>query len=240
MLKRVRVPLQRVLGPVANWLNRHGAKPDVVTAIGTVCVATAALVLYPRGDLFWGSFIITIFVFTDMIDGALARAQGRTGPWGAFLDSNLDRIADGAVFGGLLWWFIGRGDQPVLAGLCGFCLFAANLISYARARAEGLGLRGDIGIAERTERLIVFLTATGISGLGVPYIQAIGLWVLAAAILITIGQRFVYVYRQAHKGADDAFAGDASSGDASAGDASAGHGRADGDGARASDSVTAT
>jgi len=198
MLKRVRVPLQRVLGPLGAALARRGVNPNVVTLVGTIGVCASALVLYPRGDLFWGSFAITVFVLTDMIDGALARARGITGPWGAFLDSNLDRMSDAAVFAGLIWWFAGRGDQPVLAGLAVFCLVAGNLVSYARARAEGLGLRGDVGIAERTERLIVVLVATGVSGLGVPFIQAIGLWLLAAACAVTIGQRFWSVYRQAH------------------------------------------
>lgn len=198
MLKRVRQPLQRVLGPLGGALARRGVNPNVVTFFGTALTTAAALVLYPRGDLFWGSFAITVFVLFDMVDGALARARGVTGVWGAFLDSNLDRVSDGAVLGGLIWWFAGRGDQPILAGLCVFSLVSGNLVSYARARAEGLGLRGDVGIAERTERLIVILTATGVSGLGVPYIQAIGLWLLAAATTITVGQRFFAVYRQAH------------------------------------------
>ena len=106
-------------------------------------------------------------------------------------------MSDAAVFAGLIWWF-SRGDhQPVLVALCIFCLVAGNMVSYARARAEGLGLRGDVGIAERTERLIVILIATGFSGLGVPFIQAIGLWLLAIASAVTVGQRFVVVYRQA-------------------------------------------
>lgn len=204
MLKRVRQPLQRVLGPLGAALARRGVNPNVVTFVGTVLTTSAALVLYPRGDLFWGSFAITIFVLFDMVDGALARARGVTGVWGAFLDSNLDRVSDGAVLGGLIWWFVGRGHQPVLAGLCVFCLVSGNLVSYARARAEGLGLRGDVGIAERTERLIVILTATGVSGLGVPFIQAVGLWLLAAATAITVGQRFQVVYRQAHAPTADA------------------------------------
>lgn len=203
MLKRVRQPLQRVLGPLGAALARRGVNPNVVTFVGTVLTTSAALVLYPRGDLFWGSFAITIFVLFDMVDGALARARGVTGVWGAFLDSNLDRVSDGAVLGGLIWWFAGRGDQPILAGLCVFSLVSGNLVSYARARAEGLGLRGDVGVAERTERLIVILTATGVSGLGVPYIQAIGLWLLAAATTVTVGQRFATVYRQAHAGYAD-------------------------------------
>jgi phosphatidylinositol phosphate synthase len=197
MLKRVRVPLQRVLGPLGSALARRGVNPNAITALGALGVSASALVLYPRGDLFWGSFAITLFVLTDMVDGALARARGLTGPWGAFLDSNLDRVSDAAVFAGLIWWFARGDQQPVLVALCVFCLVAGNMVSYARARAEGLGLRADVGLAERTERLIVILIATGVSGLGVAFIQAIGLWLLAAASVITVGQRFWIVYRQA-------------------------------------------
>jgi CDP-diacylglycerol--glycerol-3-phosphate 3-phosphatidyltransferase len=196
MLKRARVPLQRVLGPLGHRLAAMGVSPNVVTAVGAIGVCAAALICYPKGWLFWGSFIITIFVLTDLVDGALARARGITGPWGAFLDSSLDRVADSAIFAGLIWWFARQG-KPLLLGLCIFCLVASNLVSYTRARAEGLGLRADVGIAERTERMIVVLTSTGLSGLGVPFVQAVGLWLLAAGSAITVAQRFVVVYRQA-------------------------------------------
>jgi CDP-diacylglycerol--glycerol-3-phosphate 3-phosphatidyltransferase len=196
MLKRARVPLQRVLGPLGEALARHGVSPNVVTAIGAVGVCATALVCYPRGWLFWGSFIITFFVLSDLVDGALARARGITGPWGAFLDSSLDRVADAGIFAGLIWWFAREG-KPWLLGLCIFCLVAGNLVSYTRARAEGLGLRADVGIGERAERVIVILVATGLSGLGIPFVQAIGLWLLAVVSAITAGQRFYVVYRQA-------------------------------------------
>jgi CDP-diacylglycerol--glycerol-3-phosphate 3-phosphatidyltransferase len=196
MLKRARVPLQRVLGPLGEALARHGVSPNIVTAIGAVGVCATALICYPRGWLFWGSFVITFFVLSDLVDGALARARGITGPWGAFLDSSLDRVADAGIFAGLIWWFA-RDGKPWLLGLCIFCLVAGNLVSYTRARAEGLGLRADVGIGERAERIIVILVATGLSGLGIPFVQAIGLWLLAVGSAITVGQRFYVVYRQA-------------------------------------------
>jgi CDP-diacylglycerol---glycerol-3-phosphate 3-phosphatidyltransferase len=197
MLKRVRVPLQRVLGPLGQRLAHLGVNPNIVTAVGAAGVCASALICYPRGWLFWGSFAITIFVLTDLVDGALARARGITGPWGAFLDSSLDRVADSAVFAGLIWWFARQG-KPLMLGLTIFCLIAGNLVSYTRARAEGLGLRADVGIGERTERTIVILVATGLSGLGIPFVQAIGLWLLAVMSAITAAQRFAVVYRQAH------------------------------------------
>lgn len=196
----VRVPLQRVLGPVGQRLARSGVNPNVITVIGTAGVVGGAIGFYPRGSLFLGSVVVTIFVLLDIVDGALARARGITSPWGAFLDSTLDRVADAAIFSGLVWWFAFRGDQPVLAGVALYCLVAGAVVSYAKARAEGLGMQCNVGIAERAERMIIILVATGISGLGVPLIQAIGLWLLAAASTVTAGQRFAVVYRQASQG----------------------------------------
>lgn len=193
----VRVPLQRVLRPVARFLVRLGVTPDMVTAVGTVGVVGGALGFFPRGSLFVGTMVITGFVFSDMIDGAVARERGGSGPWGAFFDSTMDRLGDAAIFASLAWWFLTRGDDELLAALCLFNLVSSFVISYARARAEGLGLRGDIGFYERTERLITILLATGLAGLGVPYILPIALWALAAGTLITIGQRMYSVRRQA-------------------------------------------
>jgi CDP-diacylglycerol---glycerol-3-phosphate 3-phosphatidyltransferase len=140
-------------------------------------------------------------VFTDVLDGTLARMKGTTGPWGAFLDSTLDRVADASVFGGLAAYFVYGGHSRLLAGVAVFCLVAGALVSYAKARAESLGVRCDVGIAERTERLVIALVAAGLAGLGVPYVLAVGLWLLAALTLITLGQRVLAV-RSATVGAD--------------------------------------
>ena len=185
-----------MVNPVARWLAGHGVSPDTITIIGTLGVMGGALGFFPRGEWFWGTMVVTAFVFSDMLDGAVARYTGRTGVWGAFLDSSLDRLADSAVFAGLIWWFAREG-KPVLLGLCIFCLIAGNLVSYTRARAEGLGMRADVGVAERTERTMLILVATGLSGLGIPFVQAIGLWLLAVGSAVTVVQRFAVVYRQA-------------------------------------------
>lgn len=192
-----RPALGRMLAPVGTGLARLGVSPDAVTVVGTAGVATGALVFYPRGHLFGGTIFITCFVFSDLLDGLVARARGTSGPWGAFLDSTLDRIGDGAVFGGLLWWYASRGDEPILAALTLACLIGGTVISYAKARAESLGFTCDVGIAERSERLITVLVTTGLSGLGIPYVAAAGLWVLAVATVVTVVQRLVVVRRQA-------------------------------------------
>ncbi len=126
-----------------------------------------------------------------MLDGVLARLKGTSGPWGAFLDSTMDRVADAAAFSGLAIWFVRGGHDPLMAALSLFCLVVGALVSYVKARAEGLGFQANVGIAERPERMVTTFVATGLSGLGVPYILQIGLWGLAAASVITLVQRMV-------------------------------------------------
>jgi CDP-diacylglycerol---glycerol-3-phosphate 3-phosphatidyltransferase len=129
----------------------------------------------------------------------VARVRGSSGRWGAFLDSTLDRIGDGAVFGALALWYAGDGDSMTLCAVAVYDLVAGAVTSYAKARAESLGMTCNVGIAERSERLIAILALTGLSGLfGVPVLRAIGLWGLAVATTITVGQRIREVYRQSH------------------------------------------
>lgn len=196
MLNAIRPVLDRVLIPAGRMLARTPVTPNALTVIGTIGVSAGALSLFPIGELFAGTMVCTFFVLADMLDGALARVKGTSGPWGAFLDSTLDRIADASVFGGLTLWFMFGGHSRLLAGVALFCLVSGALVSYAKARAEGLGYRCDVGIAERSERLLIGLVAAGLAGLGVPYVLAIGLWALAALSAVTFGQRVVAV-RQA-------------------------------------------
>lgn len=200
MLNALRPALARVLTPAAQALARTPVTPNVITVIGTVGMSAGALALFPIGELFAGTMVCTFFVLADMLDGALARVKGTSGPWGAFLDSTLDRIADASVFGGLTLWFMLGGRDRLLAGVALYCLVAGMLVSYARARAEGLGYKADVGIAERSERLVVGLTAAGLCGLGVPYVLPIGLWAVAGASTVTFGQRVLAVRREISAG----------------------------------------
>ena len=194
---RVRPALARVVDPVAGALLRAGVSPDVVTVVGTLGVVTGALAFFPRGSLFVGTLVVTVFVLTDMLDGAMARRIERRSVFGAWLDSTCDRLADAAVFSGLVLWLVGGGDDLLLAGVALFCLVAGSLVSYAKARAEGLGLRCDVGLAERAERLIIVLVGAGFSGLGVSWALPVGLWALAVASVVTVVQRLLEVRRQA-------------------------------------------
>jgi CDP-diacylglycerol--glycerol-3-phosphate 3-phosphatidyltransferase len=200
MLNALRPALDRLLGPLTGALARTPITPNALTIIGTVGVSAGALTLFPTGHLFAGTMVCWFFVTADMLDGALARVKGTTGSFGAFLDSTLDRVADASVFAGLAAWFVLGGHSKLMAGVTLFCLVTGALVSYAKARAESLGLRADVGLAERTERLLIALVAAGLFGLGVPYVLPAGLWVLAAASAFTFGQRVLAAYRAAAVG----------------------------------------
>jgi CDP-diacylglycerol--glycerol-3-phosphate 3-phosphatidyltransferase len=198
MLNRfARALFTRIFTPAAAFLVRRGVSPDVVTLIGTLGVVVGSLAFYPRGEFFWGTVVITLFVFSDLVDGTMARMTERSSRWGAWLDSTLDRVGDAAVFGGIAMWYAGDGDDLLLVALCLYCLSTGAVVSYARARAEGLGMTANVGVTERADRLVAILVATGLDGLGVPYIQALALWVLAVGSTVTIAQRALTVRRQA-------------------------------------------
>ena len=199
MLNRfARALFTRLFTPVARLLLRLGVSPDVVTLVGTVGVCAGALVFYPQGQFLVGTLVIVAFVFSDTVDGTMARLSGRSSSWGAFLDSTLDRLGDAAVFGGLVLYYAGRGDDQPLAAAALACLVLGSVVSYARARAEGLGMRADVGIAERADRLVAVLLFTGLVGIGLPKaFLLVVLVLLALASLVTIVQRVLMVRGQA-------------------------------------------
>jgi phosphatidylglycerophosphate synthase len=178
--------------PVAKVALRAGFTPDSITIIGTAGAVVAALTLYPIGQLWWGSFAVFVFVLADMLDGAMARQSGGGSRFGAVLDATCDRISDGAIFCGLLWWaaFGMRSTSLVVALM--ICLVTSQVISYVKARAEASGLSGEGGLIERPERLVIILNGAGLSGvwfLHVPWLLHVAAWLLALASLITLGQR---------------------------------------------------
>ncbi|MGP3980268.1 phosphatidylinositol phosphate synthase [Streptomyces sp. KR80] len=202
--KYARAFFTRVLTPFAALLLRLGVSPDAVTLAGTAGVTAGALIFFPQGELFWGTVVITLFVFSDLVDGNMARQLGRSSRWGAFLDSTLDRVADAAIFGGLALWYAGGGDSVVLCAVTIFCLASGQVVSYTKARGESIGLPVKVnGLVERAERLVISLVAAGLAGLhkfGVPHIDIllpIALWIVAVGSLVTLGQRMVTVRREA-------------------------------------------
>ncbi|WP_462417442.1 phosphatidylinositol phosphate synthase [Kytococcus sp. Marseille-QA3725] len=207
MLSRHARPLlARVVEPVAGTLLRVGLGPDAVTVGGLVGVVAGSLWFFPRGDFLVGTLVVTVFVLSDLLDGTMARMQRRSNPWGAFLDSTCDRVGDAAVLLGIAWWalrgagpagVLGGGHATLLAVLTLTALVAGFLVSYARARAEGLGVRADVGLAERADRLVLVLVSTGLVGLGVPpVLLTVAMGVLALAGVLTVGQRMAAVHRE--------------------------------------------
>ena len=192
MLNFLRPFFARLFGPIVQGLARTPVTPNMITVAGTVGVCAATLSMFPIGWLFPGAATATAFVFTDMLDGQLARIKGSSGKYGAFLDSTMDRLADAAVFGGITIWFM-RSDH-LLGVVSLFCMAGGMSVSYVKARAEGLGLNADVGLIERPERLIIGLTSIGLSGLGIPYVLPVGMWALAAGTAFTLYQRMRAVY----------------------------------------------
>ncbi|MFD0585962.1 phosphatidylinositol phosphate synthase [Dactylosporangium darangshiense] len=192
-----RAGLARIVDPVAAALLRAGITPNAVTVAGTVGVLVGALGFATRGYLFAALVIITLSCLTDMLDGAMARQRGITNKFGALLDSSMDRIADGAIFGSVAFYYATQ-HQPRLVAAALLCLLTGQVVSYVKARAEGLGFTCNVGIIERAERLV----GIGIGGvlwkIGVPYGLETVMWLLVALSIVTIGQRIGTVYRQAY------------------------------------------
>jgi CDP-diacylglycerol--glycerol-3-phosphate 3-phosphatidyltransferase len=196
MLERFRARWAAILTPIARFLLASNVSPDVVTVIGTAGVVLGALVCFPQGWLWQGVLVVTLFVFSDMVDGQMAKMSGKPTAWGAFLDSTLDRFGDGAVFGGLLLWFAGPLDSVLWAGVTLAALVVGQLTSYVKARAESLGFTCSGGLAARADRLLLILLGALLAGFGVPYVLEAAVSVLAVAGLITVGQRIAQVHGQ--------------------------------------------
>ncbi|MCW2760356.1 MAG: CDP-alcohol phosphatidyltransferase [Marmoricola sp.] len=187
-----------MLAPFVNAFIKLGISPDAVTLVGTLGVSAGALVFFPQGELLIGVLVITAFVFSDLIDGAMARATGKSSKFGAFFDSTLDRVGDGAIFGGLVLYFAGPGDNYLYLCLALYCLVMGAVTSYARARAESLGMDAKGGIAERADRIVAILVTTGLSGLfDLPILLYVTLWALALANTETVVRRILMVRKQA-------------------------------------------
>lgn len=187
-----RAAFARLTTPTAKACLRLGLTPDVVTILGTVVAVAGALIFFPIGKLFIGTLVVWFFVLFDMLDGAMARERGGGTRFGAVLDATCDRVSDGAVFCGLLWWIAFGLHDKLLAAATLICLVTSQVISYIKARAEASGLRGDGGIIERPERLIIVLVGAGISDfpfVAWPPALPVAMWLLAAASLVTCAQR---------------------------------------------------
>jgi CDP-diacylglycerol--glycerol-3-phosphate 3-phosphatidyltransferase len=195
----VKAAAARLLDPLGQALLRAGISPNSVTVLGTAGVVAGAIFYAAHGRWIAATVVITLCALTDVMDGAMARSiastRGTASRFGALLDSTMDRVADGAVFSGIIWFYAFQGDRPtVLAAL--ICLVSGQVVSYVKARAEGLGMSCQVGLVERAERLIIIGVGGLISGFGASWGLPVALWIVAIGSIFTVVQRMVHVSRQ--------------------------------------------
>jgi CDP-diacylglycerol--glycerol-3-phosphate 3-phosphatidyltransferase len=195
MLQRsLRDPVAKIISPIVRLLVKMGVSANTISTIGGLGSIASALYFFPKGDFFIGVIFVTLFVLSDLFDGAVARASNKgESKWGALLDSTLDRFSDAAIFIGALLFYIESSDPLIVVLLV--AVSASFMVSYIKARAESLSIACNGGVAERSERLIIVLVAYGFHGLGVDYVMAIGLWTVALLSLFTVYQRMMIVYK---------------------------------------------
>ena len=186
--------VNRVIEPIARTAVRLRITLDMVTITGTIGSIGSSIYLIPRGELFIASLVISFFLLSDLFDGAIARFSER-GPtqWGGFLDSTCDRVSDSALLGSLAIYLILNEDSLYPAVLASIVL--GFLVSYIRAKSESYGVPCTVGLAERTERLLIAIFAIGFEGLGIPYALTVGIWALVILSGITVAQRILVVRR---------------------------------------------
>jgi len=186
----------RIIGPIGDWLVRRRVHPNTITTIGTLCTVIGGII-YATGHIRTAGWFLGLTALFDVLDGTVARRTGRSSIFGAFYDSTLDRVSDGAVLGGLVYFyaFSPRYSSHVMLLVTLLGLVGAYMTSYTRARAEALGVDAKVGVLQRPERVTLLSAPQAFFGL------ALGGWVLAAIIVlltvtawITVVQRFIVVH----------------------------------------------
>jgi len=190
----LRAPVARVVDPTARALLRKNVTPNQITILGSVGTIAVSLIFFTRGIFFLGTITLLLFIFSDLVDGTMARLSGLSSRWGAFLDSTADRVVDASLIGSVTYFLY--LEQDPLQIVAWFALAGGFLVSYVKARAEAGGFTCDGGFAERPERTIILLVSTGFAGLGVPFILAAGIWILASASYMTVVHRIIQVWQQ--------------------------------------------
>jgi CDP-diacylglycerol---glycerol-3-phosphate 3-phosphatidyltransferase len=187
----------RAIEPAIAFLARHNVSPNTITTAGTL-LTIAASVVYATGHIMTAGWIMNVTAFFDVADGEVARRTGRSSVFGAFYDSTLDRVADGALMAGLAFFYATNVTHHNLymVVVCLICIVGTFLISYTRARAEALGIDAKVGVMQRPERMVLLSVPQSFFGL---FWNG---WVLMGIILlltvtawITAVQRILFVYR---------------------------------------------
>lgn len=184
----------RLINPVVKGAVRLGVTANGVTIVGAIGTVSSALYFYPRGELFIGTLVICVFALSDLFDGAIARLTNGSGTqWGGFLDSTIDRVTDAAILIGVLLFMVDRDNTVAILIL--ISLVTGGLIPYIRAKAESMSIECSGGFAERTERIVISLTAIGFYGLGVDLSLLVGFGLLSFVGVVTVVQRMAIVFR---------------------------------------------
>lgn len=199
MLEKCRGAWTKVITPVAKSLIRAHISPDTVTWVGTIASVTIALLCFPRGWLVPGAIGCGVFVLADSLDGTMARLSGKSSKWGAFLDSTLDRLNDGAIFGSIALYYAGHGETRVWCAVAVAALVFGQVTSYTKARGESLGYKVNAGIAGRADRLVIGLLGALLTGCGITLALPVALVILLVLGVATVAQRMVIVARQYRK-----------------------------------------
>ena len=188
----------KLMDPIAVWMVRHRVHPNTITVWGTIFYVAGG-VLYGTGHIMTGGWLLSVTALTDVLDGMVARRSNLSSDFGAFLDSSLDRVADGAVLGGLAFFYaLNPVHQNVwMFVICLVSIVGAFMTSYTRARAEAIGLDAKVGMMQRPERVVLLSAPQALFGV------ARDGWVLAAIVILltvtawyTVFQRVGYVYER--------------------------------------------
>ena len=192
----VKDAVRATLRPIVGLAIALHITPNTITVIGVV-ITLAASVLVASGWLLVGAAVLTAGSLLDAVDGALARAQGGGTPFGSFLDSTLDRVSEAILYIGIAGWFLFAHEEPAWPVLLVLVALAGSfLVSYSRARAEGIGMSASVGLAPRTERLVLVIAGIAVAGLGFEIGLVAALAVIAILTVATVFQRIWHVWRQ--------------------------------------------
>jgi phosphatidylglycerophosphate synthase len=187
------------IDPIAKIFLKAGITPDAVTVFGAFAASAISVIFISQGEFLLGGILLSLVGVSDLLDGTMARLSQSSGPWGAFLDSSLDRIVDGFVYGSIIFWIADQANLNATllwAGIVG--LIAAQITSYTRARWESVGVQGKVGLIERSERMIVICAALILTGLGLDIFN-FAIYALAIASTFTVLQRILFVRKQLKK-----------------------------------------
>lgn len=189
---KFRTQVDAAMKPVGRGLSRAGITPDVITATGLL-MSLGAAVAIGAGALSLGLLLLILTGIPDLLDGAVAKASGRSSVRGAFFDSMADRITDAMLFTALAFYFVTEGSSAwlVILPVAGYA--TASWVSYVRAKADALGFDAHVGLVERAERIIILAVGLLFGGT----VLVVALCVIVVANLVTFGQRFVKVWGQA-------------------------------------------